>query len=360
MKPFKTKRVFKPRTKNTGLPPGSVVFTGNKKVEKILIHYLQYDSEALEEKVIDSHEANIFHQSPEDKVDWYDMRGIDSDLIQLIGQTFDIHPLILEDVADVHQRPKFEEEYDKGIFISLRALQFDNATNKIHTEQVTLYFCKGFIATFQENESDLFDFVRQRIQAGKGKIRQRGSDYLAYAIVDVIVDNYFLVMEEIESVIEGLEETLIEDEDANIKGEIHSLKKELLSLRKSISPLREAISRFSKSDSPFIEEHNRIFIRDLYDHTIQIMDMVESYRDMLNGLQDLFLTEVSFRMNKVMQLLTLVSTIFIPLSFLAGLYGMNFANMPELHYKNGYYVLLIVMGVLAIGLLYYFKRKKWI
>lgn len=360
MKRFKPKKVLKRKPKTTGLPPGSVIFTGNKKVEKILIHYLQYDSETLEEKVIDSHEENIFHQSPEDKVDWYDMRGIhDSELIQLIGQTFDIHPLILEDVADVHQRPKFEE-YEQGVFISLRALQFDTESCKIQTEQVTLYFCKGFIATFQENESDLFDFVRQRIQAGKGKIRHRGSDYLAYAIVDVIVDNYFLVMEEIESVIEGLEETLIEDEDANIKSEIHSLKKELLSLRKSVSPLREAISRFSKSESQFIEEHNRIFIRDLYDHTIQIMDMVESYRDMLNGLQDLFLTEVSFRMNKVMQLLTLISTIFIPLSFLAGLYGMNFANMPELHYQNGYYVLLAVMAVLAIGLLWYFKRKKWI
>lgn len=342
------------------MPPGSVIFTGNKKVEKIFVHYLQYDQNTLIEKVLDNHAETVFHTSEENKVDWYDMRGIhDSELIQLLGSVFDIHALILEDIADVHQRPKFEE-YEDGVFVSIRALDFDKSNHKVNTEQVTMYFKKGFLVSFQETESDLFDFVRKRIQSGKGKIRQRGSDYLAYAIIDLIVDNYFVVMEDIEEVIESLEDSLINNPDENMKGAIHDLKKELLVLRKSISPLREAVGRFSKSDSPFIDDSINIFIRDLYDHTIQIMDMVDTYRDMLNGLQDLFLSEVSFRMNKVMQLLTLISTIFIPLSFLAGIYGMNFEFIPELQFKYGYFVLIGVMACLAFGLLIYFKRNKWI
>lgn len=348
------------KRKKIGLPPGSVVFTGNRKVEKTLIHYLQYDSEHLEQKVFDNHSQIIFHQSPDEQVDWYDIRGLhDSELIQLIGKTFDIHALILEDVSDVHQRPKFEE-YENGNFISIRALHFDEKTRKVSTEQVAIYFRKGFIVTFQEAASDLFDSVRQRVQNGRGKVRHRGADYLAYAIMDAIVDQYYWVMEGIEEVIEGLEDELITNPDANIKAEIHHLKKELLVLRKSIFPLREAISRFSKTDSVFVEESSLIFIRDLYDHTIQIMDMVETYRDMLNGLQDLFLTEVSFRMNKIMQLLTLISTIFIPLTFLSGIYGMNFTYIPELQWKYGYFALLGVMFIIFVGSLIYFRLKKWI
>lgn len=348
------------RNKKIGLPPGSVVFTGNKKVDKILIHYLQYHGESYIEKVLNNHAKTIFNTSPDDKVDWYDMRGIhDSELIQLIGNTFGIHQLILEDVADVHQRPKFEE-YEKGNFISIRAFSFDKIEKKILTEQVTIYFKKGFVVTFQETESDLFDSVRKRIQTGKGKIRHRGADYLAYAIVDVIVDNYFLVMENIEEEIEKIEDKLMNADDTNIKGEIHALKKELLVLRKSISPLREAISRFSKSESHFIDESSRVFIRDLYDHTIQVMEMVESYRDMLNGLQDLFLSEVSFKMNKIMQLLTLISAIFIPLTFLAGIYGMNFKYMPELEWEYSYFALIVIMVIIFITLLIYFRRKRWI
>ena len=348
------------KRKNTGLPPGSVVFTGRRKVEKIMIHYLQYNNDTLVEKELHNLAESIFQESPDDKVDWYDIRGLhDSLLIQKLGDSFDIHPLILEDIADVNQRPKFEE-YEGGNFISVRALHFNRETKKISTEQVTLYFKKGFLVTFQETESDLFDFVRQRIRTGKGKVRRRGADYLAYAIIDVIVDNYFLIMEEIETVITEIESRIVLEDDENLKGEIHRLKKELLVLRKSIAPLREAINRFARTDSPYVEESSIIFIRDLYDHTIQVMDMVETYRDMLNGLHDLFLTEVSFKMNKVMQLLTIISTIFIPLGFLAGIYGMNFTYMPELQYRYGYFVLLGFMVLLFLSLLYYFKRKKWL
>ena len=355
MKKFPKER----KTKKVGLVPGSVVFTGNQKVEKVFIHYLQYDAQGLKEKTLDNHDTITFHQSAENQVDWYDLRGLhDTHLIEQLGKTFNIHPLVLEDIADVNQRPKFEE-YLKGNFIILRALAFDKTTLEVKTEQVGVYFSKGLLISFQENDSDLFAAVRKRVLSGRGKVRLRGTDYLAYALVDNVVDHYYVILDQLEEVIESLEEKLLETPDHTIKGKIHHLKKELLTVRKSISPLREAISRFSKSDSPFIEDHSTVFVRDLYDHTVQVMDMVETYRDMLNGLQDLYLSEISFKMNQVMQVLTVITTIFVPLSFLTGLYGMNFDHIPELHYRYGYFVLLAVMFALSLGLLYYFRRKEW-
>ncbi len=345
----------------TGLPPGSIVFTGDKKVEKTQLHYLNYNSKHAEEQEYDNHETIIFKKPNNHVVDWYDIRGMhDTNLIAHIGNSFNIHPLVLEAVADVNQRPKFEE-YNNGNFVALRALHFNKTTRKLISEQVTLYFRKGLVLTFQEHETDLFADVRERITTGRKKIRTSGADYLAYALLDVLVDNYFVVLDAIEETIETLEDNLtIGLQETEVKTQIHELKKELVQVRKSVAPLREAISRFSKSESNLIETETHAFIRNLYDHTIQIMDMVESYRDMLNGLHDLFITEVSFKMNKVMQLLTIVSTIFIPLTFLAGIYGMNFTNMPELHWRYGYFILLGIMAILVVILIMLFKRKKWL
>jgi magnesium transporter len=348
------------RRKKIGLAPGSVIFTGNRKVDKVLIHYMQYNGDGLVEKEIDSHSKNVFHQSLVDKVDWYDIRGMhDTKLVQLLGETFNIHALTLESVVDIHQRPKYEE-YDKGNFIILKALSFDKNKIEVKKEHVALYFNEGFIITFQETETDLFEAVRKRITVSSGRIRQRGADYLAYALIDVIVDNYYVVLEEMEEVIETLEEKMLIEQDIKDKSKIHNLKKELLIIRKSIAPLREAIGRFSKTDSSLIQDNNKVFIRDLYEHTVQIMDTIDSSRDILNGLQDLFISEISFKMNKVMQLLTLISVIFIPLTFLAGIYGMNFDNIPELHYKYGYHILIGIMFLIFFVLLFLFKRKKWL
>ncbi len=352
---------MKKKRKKIGLPPGSIVFTGDRKVDNIQIHYLKYNEQTLEENIFDNHEVDIFKKPSKSLVDWYDVRGMhDINLIERIGDYFGIHSLILEAVADINQRPKFEE-YENGNFIALRALHFDKEKVKLSSEQITIYFREGLVFTFQERETDLFLDVRQRILSGRRKIKTCGADYLTYALIDVVVDHYYVVLDDIEEAIESIEEEIMNGvQDVNSKTKIHELKKELLLVRKSIAPLREAIGRFSKSDSPLIEDKNYAFIRDLYDHTIQIMDMVESYRDMLNGLQDLFITEVSFKMNKVMQLLTIVSTIFIPLTFLAGIYGMNFENMPELHWKHGYLSLIVLMFFLATVLLIVFKRKKWL
>ncbi|MEL6924989.1 MAG: magnesium/cobalt transporter CorA [Bacteroidota bacterium] len=342
-----------------GLVPGSVVYTGNQQVEKVLMHYLQYDEQHIEEHVFDSHQDATLHESADEEVDWYDLRGLhDTELLKVIGKQFTIHPLVMEDVADIYQRPKFEE-YENGIFVIIRALYFDKTKVEIKTEQVAIFFNRGLLLSFQETDSDLFEEVRHRLQTGRGRIRKRGADYLCYALLDNIVDHYYVVFEEVEEVIENLEEQLLDQPDSSMKQRIHQLKKELLTARKSISPLREAVSRFSKSENELIQDNTTVFTRDLYDHTIQIMDMVESYRDMLNGLQDLYLSEISFRMNQVMQVLTIITTIFVPLSFLAGLYGMNFEHIPELHYRYGYFVLLSVMLLIAIGLLLFFRRKGW-
>lgn len=346
--------------KKIGLAPGSVIFTGDRKVDKVLIHYMQYDEENTIDKEIDSHSENIFNASPLDKVNWYDVRGIhDTKLIELFGKNFSIHPIVLENIVDVNQRPKFEE-YDKGIFIALRALSFNKKKNEVQKEHVVIYFNNGLIITFQETESDLFEAVRKRILSSSLRIRQRETDYLAYALLDVIVDKYYIVLEEMEDVIENLEEKMLVEQNIKDKNKIHHLKKELLIMRKSVAPLREAIGQFSKTESSFVQNNSQAFIRDLYEHTVQIMDSIDSSRDILNGLQDLFISEISFKMNKVMQLLTLISVIFIPLTFLAGIYGMNFDNIPELHYRYGYHILLGVMFVIFILLLVFFKRKKWL
>ncbi len=342
------------------MPPGSVVFTGNQKVAKVQLHYLKYNATHFEEHTLDSHSEIVYHQPTAADVNWLDIRGIhDTDLIQQLGKIFELHPLILEAIVDTNQRPKFEE-YEKGIFLIFKALSFDKQQKKIIPEQIALYFRNDLLITFQEDHTDIFTAIRQRLHTKKGKIRLRGADYLAYSLVDNLVDNYFQVLDQIEEEIEQLEDKLLESPDVNAKEAIHLLKKEVIRVRKAVSPLREAINLFSKSDSAFIAESTGIFIRNLYGNTIQIMDIADTYRDILNGLQDLYISEISFKMNQVMQVLTIITTIFVPLSFLVGLYGMNFDHMPELHYKYGYFVLLGIMFLIAIGLLIWFRRKKWL
>ena len=353
------KTIRKNSLKNKGIAPGSVVFTGNQKVETINIHHLQYDNQSLEEETLDNQNQIIINQLSKDKINWYDIRGLhDTTLIKTLGETFNIHPLALENIVDIHQRPKFDE-YENGLIFITKALSFDEKTLRVHTEQVSIFFRHGLLLSFQETDSDLYFGVRERIKINNGRIRTRGTDYLAYALLDFIIDNYYVILDQVEGVIENLESSISQNPDENLKAKIHELKKELLIVRKSIAPTREAVNRFSKSEIDFIDDRTLLFIRDLYDHTIQLMDMVETYRDVLNGLQDLYLSEISFKMNKVMQVLTIITTIFVPLSFLAGLYGMNFTHIPELQFKYGYFVLLTVMFIIAAGLIFWFKKKNW-
>ena len=343
--------------RKTGLPPGTLVFTGERFVKEANVTLMQYS----DDKIVIKHSKDEKPTAAEGfQVTWYDIRGVhDLALIEKIGKKFAIHPLALEDIVDTQQRPKFEE-YPEGLFITLRALQFDPKLLLLHTEQVSVYIGKKFLLSFQEDDDDLFAQVRKRLESSSGRIRQRGSDYLAYALVDSIVDHYFIVLDKVEMAIEDIGEAIIKNSDSRIKGQIHQLKLQALSLRKSVSPLREAIGRFSKCESQLLSEDTLVFVRDLYDHLIQIMDMVETFRDVVTGLNDLYISELSFKMNNIMKILTIITTIFVPLSFLAGLYGMNFDHMPELHWEYGYFLLLGLMFFIFVGLMLFFNQKKWL
>ena len=350
----------KHKRKKLGLPPGTIVFTGKRKVEKIIIHYLQYDLDNYTEQTLDNQIITKFHNPVDHVVQWYDIRGLhDTELIEAFGKVFNLHRLALEDIADPFQRPKFDQ-FEDGFLVTAKALAFQPETAKIRTEQVAIYCGKGFVLSFQEDEADLFFHIKERVRNKSGRIRERGADYLAYAMLDALVDNYFLVLDEIGERIVGLEDEVLEGSENRTKGKIHNLRREVQKLRKNIVPLREVVNQFAKPENKQVEELTIPFLRDLYDHIVQTLDLVESYREALFSLHDLHLSEISMRMNNVMQILTIISTIFIPLTFLAGIYGMNFEYMPELGWKYAYFILLGVMAVIFISLIFFFRRKRWL
>jgi magnesium transporter len=347
------------KKRNTGLPPGTVVFTGKQKVEKIDVHYLAYNTETLQEQVIDNKRTHNIYAPDPTLVQWYDVRGLhDAELIMEIGHVFGVHALVLEDIVDVNQRPKFEE-VDKSLFVVIKDIKFNREAQKVITEQVAFYVGEGFLLSFQEDADDNFIAIRERLQLERGRIRQRGPDYLLFALLDLTVDNYFLGLDEIGEVIEEIEAGISNNFSPEQRSHIYDLKQELLIIRKAIAPLRELLGNLVNAENPLLDESTEAYFRDLRDHVFQVTDLVETYRENLNSLQDLFLSEMGHRTNTVMQILTVVSSIFIPLTFLAGIYGMNFEYIPELSHRNGYFVLLGVMVVLALSMVAVFKRMKW-
>jgi len=348
------------RRRNVGLPPGSVVFTGRQKMEDAVIHHMHYDAEKTSERMVNVAEFPFEHDTSGPGVNWYDVRGLhDIELIKKVGATFNVHNLALEDIADTKQRPKFDS-YQAGNLIIIRALIYDKEAPALRVEQIGIYFGSNFIISFQEDEKDLFWKVRDRLNERRGKIIERGADYLAYVLMDLIVDTYYLITEAIEEQLEELEVEILKDPSKETKELIHDLKQEMLIFRRSVFPLKEVTLQFASSESKYVRKNTGLFLRDLRDHVNQINDQGDSLRDSLSSLHELHLSELSYRMNSVIQVLTIVSTIFIPLTFLAGIYGMNFRYMPELEYRNGYFVLLGVMAIIVIGMLYYFRRKRWL
>ena len=343
--------------KKPGSSPGTLLFTGEKRMEESLSVLVRYSEDACQAL------RPGYREVPDilpGQVNWMDVRGLhDTELIAAYGRRFNIHPLVLEDVVNPRQRPKFEE-YGEEVFIVLAALQFDEQTHTLETEQITIYFGRDFLISFQEKEDDTFAAVRERLEKGVGRIRSRRPDYLAYAMMDNVVDNYFTVLDRMEEWMEELEAEINTSPARGTKEKIHHLKFQLLALRKAVMPLREAVGKFSRCENGVVSEATGIFVRDLYDHVIRIADMTETYRDMMNGLQELYLAELSIRMNNIIQVLTIITTVFVPLTFLAGLYGMNFENMPELKWKYGYFMLLGFMFLIFLASLLYFKKKKWI
>lgn len=351
-------KLVKRRSKKAGSPPGTIVHIGNKRDEKAKITIVDYNEEQFQEKEAKT-VKECFPYKDKPTVTWINIDGVhEVKLIEELGKNYNFHTLILEDIVDTDQRPKIKD-FGDYIFIILKMHYYDKENNEIKIEQVSLIFGKNYVISFQEREGDVFDPIRERIRNNIGRIRKAGADYLIYALMDAIIDNYFTILEKLGEETEDLEAKVIKNPiPANLQI-IYRLKSELIFLRKSVWPLREVISILEKGESALIDKSTNIYLRDIYGHTIQVMDTVETLRDVISGTLDVYLSSVSNRMNEIMKVLTIIATIFIPLTFIAGIYGMNFQYMPELKWVWGYPLILSVMLIIGIVMVIFFKRKKW-
>jgi magnesium transporter len=342
-----------------GLAPGTLVHVGEKKVEKVRIRIIDYDEEKLEERELESVDE-CFPYADKPTVTWINIDGLhEVEVIEKIGKNFGLHPLVLEDIVHTGQRPKMEE-YEGYIFLITKMLSYDEVEDKLRTEQFSLILGPNYIITFQEEVGDVFEMVRERLRKGKGRIRKHPPDYLAYALIDAVVDHYFLVLEKIGEKVESLEEELVTNPTPETLQTIHRLKRELIFLRKSVWPMRELIGGLERGESSLVGEKTTVFLRDVYDHTIQVIDTVETLRDMVSGMLDVYLSSLSNKMNEVMKVLTIIATIFIPMTFIAGIYGMNFEFMPELKWHWGYPIVWLIIIAIAVIMLFYFRKKRWL
>jgi len=347
------------RSKKKGLAPGALVHIGEKKIDKARITLIDYSELEFQEKQVEKiEECFPFKDKP--TVTWINIDGLHQiEIIEKIGKHFDLHPLILEDILNTGQRPKMED-FENYMFIVLKMLHYNEKKNETEIEQVSLILGKNFVISFQEKVGDVFDPIRERIKKEKSRIRKAGPDYLIYSLLDAIIDNYFGILEKVGEKIENLEEVVVASPVPKSLQTIHSLKRDMIFLRKSVWPLREVISNLGRTESSLVKESTNIYLRDVYDHTIQVIDSVETFRDMLSGMHDTYLSSISNRMNEIMKVLTIFAAIFIPLTFIAGVYGMNFNYMPELVWHWGYFGVLSVMAIVGISMVLYFKKKKWL
>jgi magnesium transporter len=351
----------KKRNIKKGLPPGSIVFTGEQQTNKANMRLVRYNESHYDTKDIAIFPIANFVKADPNFVVWYDLKGVhDVSIVEQLGAAFMIHTLVMEDIVNICQRPKFEE-YTTGNYIVLQSFKFNKTTLRFQTEQVSIFFGKDFLVSFQEDAEELFANVNYHLAEAKGKIRQKKADYLAYSLLDMIVDDYIEVLETIEDITSELEIAITHEPKPTLKSAIYQLKRELLTFRKSVNSLREAILKLNRTETNFVtSEGMNFYYRDLLDHITHVLERTENYRDMLSELQNLYLAEISYKSNGVIQVLTIVSSIFIPLTFIVGVYGMNFEYMPELHWEYGYYTVWGVMIIIAISLLLYFHRKRWI
>ena len=353
------------RSKKAGMPPGTLLHVGERRAGQVKVSVIEYDKGWYTAKGVTA--AGLTLESKrKPAVRWIDIEGLDQiGIIKDLGKRHGIHPLVQEDILQTAQRPKIED-YGDHIFIVLKMLRYDQKSRGIESEQVSIILKKRLVLTFQEGiEGDVFDSIRLRIRNDGGLIRTLGADYLVYSLMDAIVDQYFIILEELGERIELVERGIIENPSTKELQEVQRLKHELLFVRKSIWSLREVVAQLERGDSPLVQRQTIAYLRDLHDHVIITMETLESYRETLSGLVDLAMSSMSNRMNEVMKTLTVIATIFIPLTFIAGLYGMNFDvaaspwNMPELKWSFGYPAVLIVMGLVSLAMLAYFQRKKW-
>ena len=346
------------RSSKIGLPPGTIVHIGQQKVEKPTLEVVDYNRR----RCTVQHEATVEQAGPPraQLTRWVTVYGLqDLELLEQIGRQWGIHPLVLEDVANTNQRPKVDL-FDDYVFLVLRLVHHHADEQRLGSEQVGLILCRRGVLAFLESPSDVFAPVMERLADGRGRLRSCGPDYLFYALVDVLVDRHFLVLEKVAEEIEELTEQVLVGEGESPLQPIHRLKTDLLSLRKEVWPLREVIGVLARGDVPCVTQATTLYLRDVYDHTIQIADSIETYREMVTGLLEIHLSSLNNRMNEAMKMLTIIATVFIPLSFIVGIYGMNFSYMPELRWRWGYPAVLAVMALVVALMMWHFRRRRWL
>jgi magnesium transporter len=357
-------RLTKNISRKKGLPPGTPVYIGDERTEEVKLSIIEYDNERFEMHTAETVEECLQYKD-KPGMTWINVEGIhDTHIVEKLGACFGLHPLIVEDIVNTGQRPKIDIS-DDYIFIVMKRITWDQTDKVIQVEQISLILGRDFVITFEERDGETFSAVINRIRSNKGRIRKSGADYLTYSLMDNIVDNYFKVIENIGEEIEEMEEELVDNPTPETVHKIHFIKREMIFLRKSVWPLREIVGMLEREETPLIQETTIIYLKDIYDHTIQVIDIIETYGDIISGMLDVYLSSISNKMNAVMKVLTIIATIFIPLTFIAGIYGMNFNaekspfNMPELNWYFGYPLVLGLMAAIGITMLILFRRKKW-
>jgi magnesium transporter len=352
-------KLTKKRAQKAGLPSGTLVYTGEKKDEQVRIHVIDFDEANFQESELTSVDACIPYKD-KPTVTWINVDGVHNvPLLEKLGDCFGLHRLVMEDILNTDQRPK-TEDYGDYLYLVLKMLS-GGKNGEIVTEQLSIVLGTNFVLSFQEGiEGDVFPLIRERLRSGKGRARKLGADYLAYSLLDAVVDNYFVILEKFGDKIESLETELIGNPTQQTVQRIYRLKREMIFLHNAVWPLREVVSTVGKHESPLIKESTAPYLRDVYDHVIHIIDSVDIYREMLSSMLDMYLSSVSNRLNEVMKVLTAISLIFMPLTFIVGVYGMNFKYMPELEWRYGYFITLLAMLGIGIAMFFYFKRKKWL
>ena len=350
---------FRRMTRKFGMPPGSLVYTGEKGHLPAKITITRYNEQSIVESRVDSFAECVMAAAP-GEVTWINVAGISKvkDLEQ-VGECFKIHPLVLEDILEVGQRPKVED-YDDYLYIVLNSILPAPEGEKLVAEEISLVLGPNYLLSFYTGEDDLYAPVRERLLQAKGRIRKFGADYLAYSLIDLVVDNYFVELEKFGDQVESLEDAVVAQPSPQILRNVHRFKNDMIMLRKSLWPLREVIARLERRESPLISENLGNYFRDVYDHIVIAIDTVETYRDILSGMLDIYLSSMSNRLNEIMKVLTIIATIFMPLTFITSLYGMNFKHMPELQWEYGYFGVIGIVLVTAVSMLLYFRRKHWI
>jgi magnesium transporter len=352
-------RYVKRASRRAGESPGTLVYNGEHKTEKIELTLIEYSKDFCERKDLRKIEE-CFNKRERDSVKWVNIEGLhDVSIIERIGKEFKLHPLMLEDILNISQRPKMDD-YEDYILVTLKMVYYNQTLKEIVNEQVSFVLIDNYVFSFQEFEGDVFDEVRQRIQAGKGNIRKQGADYLVYALIDAIVDSYFFILEQVGDSSEDLEHQLMEEPKKEVLQGIYNLKREMIYLSNSIWPLREVVGNLTRTESQLIKQNTSLYLRDVYDHILQVIDIIESYRDIMTGMLDTYLSSIGNKTNDVMKILTIFSAIFIPLTFLAGIYGMNFRYFPELELPWAYPAFWVVTLAIIALMLSYFKRKRWL